>query len=116
MPMNRDQRLQRRHGVTMMLDAAQARDGFRQGRPSQVAWAVGYNVRHVLPNSVAMGLISFQLREGSWSAMGLSLPKVLGPHGRPGYGCSRRAAGRRAIRCRSAHAPVSALFREGESP
>jgi hypothetical protein len=39
----------------------------------------GYNVWHVLPNSVpllfAMGLISFRLREGSWTAMGLGLPK-----------------------------------------
>lgn len=40
---------------------------------------LGYNVWHVLPNSVlllfAMGLISFRLREGSWTAMGLGLPK-----------------------------------------
>jgi membrane protease YdiL (CAAX protease family) len=39
----------------------------------------GYNVWHVLPNSVpllfAMGLISFRLREGSWTAMGLGRPK-----------------------------------------
>jgi len=39
----------------------------------------GCNVWHVLPNSVAllfaMGLISFRLREGSWTAMGLGLPK-----------------------------------------
>lgn len=39
----------------------------------------GYNVWRVLPNSVpllfAMGLISFRLREGSWTAMGLGLPK-----------------------------------------
>lgn len=39
----------------------------------------GYNVWHALPNSVpllfAMGLISFRLREGSWTAMGLGLPK-----------------------------------------
>ncbi len=38
----------------------------------------GYNVWRVLPNSVplllAMGLISFRLREGSWTAMGLGLP------------------------------------------
>jgi membrane protease YdiL (CAAX protease family) len=41
----------------------------------------GYSVWHVLPNSVfilsAMALISFRLREGSWSAIGLSLPKSL---------------------------------------
>ena len=39
----------------------------------------GCNVWHVLPNSVAllfaMGLISFRLREGSLTAMGLGLPK-----------------------------------------
>lgn len=39
----------------------------------------GDNVWHILPNSVlllfAMGLISFRLREGNWSAMGLGLPK-----------------------------------------
>ena len=39
----------------------------------------GCNVWHVLPNSVlllcATGLISFRLREGSWAAMGLGLPK-----------------------------------------
>ncbi|MDR3700851.1 MAG: type II CAAX endopeptidase family protein [Candidatus Sulfopaludibacter sp.] len=40
---------------------------------------LGYNVWHILPNSVpllfAMGLISFRLREGSWTAMGLGLPR-----------------------------------------
>ncbi len=40
---------------------------------------VGYNVLHVLPNSVfllvAMALISFRWREGNWRAMGLGLPK-----------------------------------------
>jgi membrane protease YdiL (CAAX protease family) len=40
---------------------------------------LGCNVWHVLPNSVlllcAMGLISFRLREGSWTAMGLGWPK-----------------------------------------
>jgi membrane protease YdiL (CAAX protease family) len=39
----------------------------------------GYSVWHVLPNSVfilsAMALISFRLREGSWSAIGLCLRK-----------------------------------------
>lgn len=39
----------------------------------------GYSVWHMLPNSVfilsAMALISFRLREGSWSAIGLNLPK-----------------------------------------
>jgi membrane protease YdiL (CAAX protease family) len=39
----------------------------------------GHSVWHVLPNSVpvlfAMALISFRLREGSWTAMGLGLPK-----------------------------------------
>jgi len=40
---------------------------------------LGCNVWRVLPNSVlllcAMGLISFRLREGSWTAMGLGWPK-----------------------------------------
>lgn len=40
---------------------------------------LGDNVWHRLPNSVvllsAMALISYRLREGEWSAMGLSLPK-----------------------------------------
>lgn len=40
---------------------------------------VGHSVWHVLPNSVpllvAMALISFRLRERSWTAMGLGLPK-----------------------------------------
>lgn len=40
---------------------------------------LGYNVWRALPNSVfllfAMGLISFRLREGSWTAMGLGRPK-----------------------------------------
>jgi membrane protease YdiL (CAAX protease family) len=39
----------------------------------------GHSVWHVLPNSVfilcAMAVISFRLREGRWSAIGLSLPK-----------------------------------------
>ena len=39
----------------------------------------GDNVWHVLPNSVfllsAMALISFRLREGNWSSIGLRLPK-----------------------------------------
>jgi CAAX amino terminal protease family. len=39
----------------------------------------GYNVWHVLPNSVfflsVMALISIRLREGSWNAIGLRLPK-----------------------------------------
>lgn len=39
----------------------------------------GHSVWHLLPNSVpllfAMALISFRLREGSWTAMGLGLPK-----------------------------------------
>jgi CAAX protease family protein len=40
---------------------------------------VGHSVWHVLPNSLsillAMALISFRMREGSWTAMGLGLPK-----------------------------------------
>jgi membrane protease YdiL (CAAX protease family) len=40
---------------------------------------LGYSVWRVLPNAVvlltAMGLISFRLREGSWTAMGLGWPK-----------------------------------------
>ncbi len=40
---------------------------------------VGHSVWHVLPNPVpillVMALISFRLREGSWTAMGLGLPK-----------------------------------------
>ncbi len=40
---------------------------------------LGHSVWHVLPNSVpllfVMALISFRLREGSWTAMGLGLPK-----------------------------------------
>ena len=43
------------------------------------AIVVGYNVFHVLPNSVfllcAMALVSFRLREGSWAAIGLQMPK-----------------------------------------
>jgi membrane protease YdiL (CAAX protease family) len=39
----------------------------------------GHSVWHVLPSSVfilcAVALLSFRLREGSWSAIGLSLPK-----------------------------------------
>jgi CAAX protease family protein len=40
---------------------------------------IGYNVLRILPNSVpllcAMALISFRLRAGSWTAMGLGSPK-----------------------------------------
>jgi len=40
---------------------------------------LGDNVWHILPNSVVllsvMALISFRLREGNWSAIGLGLPK-----------------------------------------
>ncbi len=40
---------------------------------------LGSNVWHVLPNSVlllfVMAMISFRLREGSWKAMGLGLPR-----------------------------------------
>jgi membrane protease YdiL (CAAX protease family) len=77
MHMNRDQRLQRSR------DDAGRRSRARWISAGEVITAslivFGYNVWHVLPNSVpllfAMGLISFQLREGSWTAMGLSLPK-----------------------------------------
>lgn len=43
---------------------------------------LGYNVLRILPNSlpllVAMALISFRLRAGSWMAMGLGTPKSWG--------------------------------------
>jgi membrane protease YdiL (CAAX protease family) len=42
------------------------------------AIVIGYNVYHVIPNEVpilfALGLISVRLRDGSWTAMGLSWP------------------------------------------
>ena len=42
------------------------------------AIVIGHNVYHVIPNEVpilfALGLLSFRLREGSWTAMGLGRP------------------------------------------
>ncbi len=42
------------------------------------AIVIGYNVYHVIPNEVpilfVLGLISVRLRDGSWTAMGLSWP------------------------------------------
>ena len=42
------------------------------------AIVMGHNVYHIIPNEVpilfAMGLISFRLRDGSWTAMGLRRP------------------------------------------
>jgi uncharacterized protein len=39
---------------------------------------IGHNVYHILPNEVpilfVLGLVSFRLREGSWTAMGLRRP------------------------------------------
>ena len=43
-----------------------------------IAIVIGHNVFHVVPNEVpilfVLGLISFQLRDGGWSAMGLRWP------------------------------------------
>lgn len=43
------------------------------------AIVIGHNVFHVIPNEVpiltVLGLVSFRLRDGSWWAMGLQLPK-----------------------------------------
>ncbi len=42
------------------------------------AIVIGHNVYHVIPNEVpilfVLGLVSFQLRDGSWTAMGLRWP------------------------------------------
>ena len=75
--MNRDQLSQRSH------DDSGCRLGARWISAGEaIAGSLlvfGFNVWHVLPNSVpllfAAGLISFRLREGSWTAMGLGRPR-----------------------------------------
>ena len=74
---NRDQSSQWSHEV------AGRRSGERWISAGEAVTAslivIGHSVWHVLPNSLpilfAMALISFRLREGSWTAMGLGLPK-----------------------------------------
>ncbi len=77
MHMNRDQRFQRSHDDAGSGSRARWISAGEAIAGSLIVF--GYNVWHLLPNSVpllfAMGLISFQLREGSWTAMGLRRPK-----------------------------------------
>jgi uncharacterized protein len=77
MHMNRDQNSQLSH------DDAGCSSGARWISAAEAITAsliiIGHSVWHLLPNSLpillAMGLISSRIRDGSWTAMGLGMPK-----------------------------------------